>query len=228
MRLQEVCVHCLKFRNSCGLKIWGGFLLAVYGVVWYPNKLTLKETAYQSTLAVRSPAAAGKTSKKCVVIFMGRHELDNNNFSAQFPLNAVISHLRKTFQSPLSTVLLIDLLQGCQVLTLFWHVCSPLFIPPCLCASVYVQQCPATWSGTSQIPRSPPKGPLHGQRPPRARSPQSVPGQLRRALRSRWELQNTQFWQHWCLQMFMKLSLFKTLWIRGFVLKVISITKPSL
>lgn len=73
--------------------------------------------------------------------YMRRQELDNTTFSSQFPLNAVISHLRKTVQSSLSTVLLIDLFPGCQVLTLSWHVCSSLFIPPCLCACVSVWMC---------------------------------------------------------------------------------------
>lgn len=65
---------------------------------------------------------------------MERHELDNNTFSAQFPLNAVISHLRKAFQSPSSTALLIDLLSGCLVLALT-RLLSSLH-PSVFCAAV--------------------------------------------------------------------------------------------
>lgn len=113
--------------------------------------------------------------------------LNNNTFSTQFPLYAVISHLRNTSQSPLSTVLLIDLLLNCQILALSWHVCSlPLSLCVCvLCERGHVQICPPTWNGTRQIPQSLPKGPLHGLRPRRARSPRSGPGQLTRTLQSR-------------------------------------------
>lgn len=215
LETQEVWKYVMKPKVApCGKLI---FSLAVYGVVWYPDKTTLKETAHLQQ--------HGKMSKKkCVVFFMGWHELDNNTFSAQFPLNAVISHLRKTFQSPLSTVLLIDLLPGCQVLTLSWHVCSSLFITPMfVCVCVNVQQCLATRSGTSRIPQSPPKGPLRGPRPPRARSPRSVPGQLRRALRSRWELHTSHSYDNIDVFRCSWNSVFKTLWIRGLLLKVISL-----
>lgn len=164
---------------------------------------------------------SGKTNKKKSVcyffFFMRRHELLNNTFSVQFPLNAVISHLTKTFQSPLSTALLIDLLPGCQVLTLSWHVCSSLFIPTSLCVfceCAYVQHCPAIWRGTSQIPQSLPKGPLHSLRHPRVRTPQSVPGQLRRTLWSRWELQTAEFCNNItfrCCQMYQTLGLLKVI-----------------
>lgn len=93
---------------------------------------------------------------------MGRHELDNNTFSAQFPLNAVISHLRKTFQSPLSTVLLIDLLLDCQVLTLSWHVGSPLYIPSCLSASVWMSVCSAV---SGHLERHQSDSPIPSKRP---------------------------------------------------------------
>lgn len=181
-----------------------------------------KKTACQTTLAALQH---GKTSKKrAAFFFIGTHELDNNTFSAQFPLNAVISHLRKTFQSPLSTVLLTDLLPGCQVLTSSWRALLSLSLCVYVCSCAYVQHCPATWNGTSQIPRSPPKGPLHGQRPPRLCSPRSVPGQLRRTLRSRWVAVQI------ILFTLMPSDVHQTLWIRGFLLKVIpsSITRPSL
>ena len=40
-----------------------------------------------------------------------------NCFPAQVPLKVVISHLRKTFPSPLSTAVLIDSFVSCQVFT---------------------------------------------------------------------------------------------------------------
>lgn len=151
---QDACVPCLKFRNSRGMKICGRmkpkaapcgkliFLLAVYGVVWYPDKPTLKETTHQNTycrMCVAQQKSGKANKKKCASVFlfyyflMVRHQLDNNTFCVQCSLNAVISHLRNTSQRPLATVLLIALLSGCQVHSLSWHVCSPLFIPACLC-----------------------------------------------------------------------------------------------
>lgn len=106
----------------------------------------------------------------CFVLFFEGE--DNDTFPAQFPLKAAISHLRKTFQSPLSTVLLIDLFSGCQVLTLSWHVCSPLFIPPCPCECSAVSSHLERHQSDSPIPSKRPssrsetsESPLSSKRP---------------------------------------------------------------
>ncbi len=79
------------------------FLLAVCGVVWYPDEPSKKDSAHQSVLAVSIPAAALNDKKVCGIFFFCSHKLDSSTFSAQFPLNAVIYNLRNMFQSPLST-----------------------------------------------------------------------------------------------------------------------------
>lgn len=147
MRLQDVCVHCLKYTNLCGLKICGGvkpnascgkliFLLAVHGLLcciisWQAN---IKRDKPSEHIGSAFPCMGGQV--RSVWYFLWGDIRIDNTFSAQFPLNVIISHLRKTFQSSLSTVLLIDLLPGCQVLTLSRHVCSPLFIPVRMFSSV--------------------------------------------------------------------------------------------
>lgn len=91
----DACVPCLKFRNSCGLEISGGmkpkaapcgkliFLLAVYGVVWCPDKPRVKETTQHNTLAVCPQQKSGKanTTWVLVVFLIVRNPMDNKTFS---------------------------------------------------------------------------------------------------------------------------------------------------
>lgn len=108
-----------------------------------------------------SSSSMGRQVKSVCFVFMQGHEVCNNTFSAQFPLNALISHLRKTFQSPLSTLLLIDLLPGCQVVSLSWRVCSALFIPR-LCVSAWMCACSAL---SGHLERHQSDSPIPSKRP---------------------------------------------------------------
>lgn len=72
--------------------------------------------------------------------YMRKQELYYNTFSSQFPLNAVISHLRKTVQSPLSTVIdwpVPRLPSPHLVLTcLLFSLYPSLFVCMCVCVNM--------------------------------------------------------------------------------------------
>lgn len=171
MRSQDVCVPCLKCRSSCGLKLCADvkpkaapcgkliFLLAVYGVAWYPDKPALKKAARQSTLAALQH---GKTSKKrAAIFFIKRPELDKQHFLCPIPIKCTYVTFKKDIPKPFIHSV-IDwpaprLPSPHLILT-----CSPLFIPLCLCVSVWMCVCSAL---SSHLERHQSDSPIPSKRP---------------------------------------------------------------
>lgn len=143
-----------------------------------------------------------------------------NWIATQFPINSLISHLRKTPQSPLSIVLLIDLLPGYQVRILYWHVCSPLlFPPPCLCASV--RMCVRS-AVSGHLERHQSDSPIPSKRPSsRSETSESPLSSKRPRTAEKSAAEQVRVTNHTILTTLMSSDVHKTLWIRGFMLTVI-------